>query len=53
MCQVNAIRFRMIHSNITNVTFSFAAFFVSGSIQLTYLRLSSNAHLISATISSA
>lgn len=34
-------------------TFSFAAFFVSESIQLTYLRLSSNAHLISATMSSA
>lgn len=34
-------------------TFSFAAVFVSKSIQLTYFRLSSNAHLISATISSA
>ncbi len=34
-------------------TFSFAAFFVSESIQLTYFRLSSNAHLISETISSA
>lgn len=34
-------------------TFSFAAFFVSESIQLTSFKLSSNAHLISATISSA
>lgn len=33
-------------------TFSFAAFLVSESIQLTYFRFSSNAHLISATIPS-
>lgn len=40
------------NSSSLSPTFSLAAFFVSESIQLIYFRLSSNAHLIFATISS-
>lgn len=57
LCLFSAVEGKQLPQGQTTesrfLTFSFAALFVSGSIQVTYFKLSSKAHLMSETISSA